>query len=198
MPLNFVYCRVLSLKINIYGTWTVAILSTWQGIKPSLSIFSSSKKIMWLMETIIKGKFWKRNHWWQEHLLHSWCAILEGLKHSLLSISQLFDKGYQVTFKPNICDEFSVVNWGQDVAFGKECTGWDSNPSLIYYIFLLILEAILHWLGLEPKPQIMLQANCSSQDSNPSLSSDPRKHWPLDQTSSLVILSFLLYLYILI
>jgi len=28
---------------------------------------------------------------------------VEGLKHSLLSINQLCDKGYQVTFKPNSC-----------------------------------------------------------------------------------------------
>jgi len=29
--------------------------------------------------------------------------LLEGLKHKLLSISQLCDKGYEVTFKPNLC-----------------------------------------------------------------------------------------------
>jgi len=30
--------------------------------------------------------------------------FVKGLKHSLLSIRQLCDKGYQVTFKPNICE----------------------------------------------------------------------------------------------
>jgi len=30
--------------------------------------------------------------------------FVEGLKHNLLSISQLCDKGYQITFKPNTCD----------------------------------------------------------------------------------------------
>jgi len=29
---------------------------------------------------------------------------VEGLKHNLLSISQLCDKQYQVTFKPNNCE----------------------------------------------------------------------------------------------
>ena len=29
--------------------------------------------------------------------------LVEGLKHSLLSISQLCDKGYKITFEPNIC-----------------------------------------------------------------------------------------------
>jgi len=29
---------------------------------------------------------------------------VEGLKHNLLSISQLCDKGYQVMFKENTCD----------------------------------------------------------------------------------------------
>jgi len=30
--------------------------------------------------------------------------FVEGLKHSLLSISQLCDKGYQITFKSNTCE----------------------------------------------------------------------------------------------
>jgi len=29
--------------------------------------------------------------------------LVEGLKHSLLSISQLCDKGYKITFEPNLC-----------------------------------------------------------------------------------------------
>jgi len=36
-------------------------------------------------------------------LIHD-VLFVEGLKHSLLSISQLFDKGYQLTFKPNMCE----------------------------------------------------------------------------------------------
>jgi len=36
-------------------------------------------------------------------LIHE-VLFVEGLKHNLLSISQLCDKGYQVTFKPNICE----------------------------------------------------------------------------------------------
>jgi len=33
-------------------------------------------------------------------LIHD-VLFVEGLKHSLLNISQLCDKGYQITFKPN-------------------------------------------------------------------------------------------------
>jgi len=29
--------------------------------------------------------------------------LVEGLKHNLLSISQLCDKGYKITFEPNLC-----------------------------------------------------------------------------------------------
>jgi len=29
--------------------------------------------------------------------------LVDGLKHNLLSISQLCDKGYKITFEPNIC-----------------------------------------------------------------------------------------------
>ena len=36
-------------------------------------------------------------------LIHD-VLFVEGLKHSLLSISQLCEKGYQVTFKPNMCE----------------------------------------------------------------------------------------------
>jgi len=30
-------------------------------------------------------------------------GLVDGLKHSLLSISQLCDKGYKITFEPNLC-----------------------------------------------------------------------------------------------
>ena len=29
--------------------------------------------------------------------------LVEGLKHKLLSINQLCDKGYMITFEPNLC-----------------------------------------------------------------------------------------------
>ena len=29
--------------------------------------------------------------------------LVDGLKHSLLSIGQLCDKGYKITFEPNLC-----------------------------------------------------------------------------------------------
>jgi len=29
--------------------------------------------------------------------------LVDGLKHSLISISQLCDKGYKITFEPNLC-----------------------------------------------------------------------------------------------
>ena len=36
-------------------------------------------------------------------LIHD-VLFVEGFKHSLLNISQLCDKGYQITFKPNTCE----------------------------------------------------------------------------------------------
>jgi len=36
-------------------------------------------------------------------LIHD-VLLVEGLKHNLLSISQLYDKGYQVIFKTNSCE----------------------------------------------------------------------------------------------
>jgi len=29
--------------------------------------------------------------------------LVDGIKHSLLNISQLSDKGYKITFEPNLC-----------------------------------------------------------------------------------------------
>ena len=29
--------------------------------------------------------------------------LVDGLKHNLLSISQLYDKGYKITFEPDLC-----------------------------------------------------------------------------------------------
>jgi len=43
---------------------------------------------------------------------------VEGLKHSIISISQLCDKGYQVTFKPNSC-EICLLNSKEVVLIGK-------------------------------------------------------------------------------
>jgi len=47
-------------------------------------------------------------------LIHD-VLYVEGLKHSLLSINQLCDKGYQVTFKKNSC-EIRLPN-SKDVLF---------------------------------------------------------------------------------
>ena len=43
---------------------------------------------------------------------------VEGLKHNLLSISQLCDKGYQVIFKTNSC-EFCLPNTKEVMLIGK-------------------------------------------------------------------------------
>jgi len=40
----------------------------------------------------------------QSNLLVHEVFCVEGLKHNLLSISQLCDKGYQFIFKPNSCE----------------------------------------------------------------------------------------------
>jgi len=53
---------------------------------------------------------------------------VEGLKHSL-SISQLCDKGYQVTFKPNSC-EICLPNSKEVVLIGKRI-----NNVYLLYIF---------------------------------------------------------------
>jgi len=50
-------------------------------------------------------------------LIHD-VLFVEGLKHSLLSISQLCDKGYQVTFKPNTC-EIRLPNSQEVLLIGK-------------------------------------------------------------------------------
>jgi len=44
--------------------------------------------------------------------------FVEGLKHNLLSISQLCDKGYQITFKPNTC-EISMHKSREVLLIGK-------------------------------------------------------------------------------
>ena len=44
--------------------------------------------------------------------------VVDGLKHNLLSISQLCDKGYEVTFKPDLC-LISHVSTRQTLLIGK-------------------------------------------------------------------------------
>jgi len=46
-----------------------------------------------------KGTISKLNYAKIENVLY-----VEGLKHNLLSISQLCDSGFEVVFKPNICE----------------------------------------------------------------------------------------------
>jgi len=53
-------------------------------------------------------------------LIHD-VLYVKGLKHSLLSISQLWDKGYQVIFKPNSC-EIWLPNSKEVMFIGKEST----------------------------------------------------------------------------
>ena len=50
-------------------------------------------------------------------LIHDVLCV-EGLKHKLLSISQLCDKGYQVIFKPNSC-EICLPNSKEVMLIGK-------------------------------------------------------------------------------
>jgi len=61
---------------------------------------------------------------------------VEGLKHNLLSISQLCDKGYQVTFKPNSC-EICLPNSKEVVLIGK----------MINNVYLLYLFSYIYWLS---------------------------------------------------
>jgi len=51
-----------------------------------------------------KGKIFGKGTIGNENsLLIHYVLYFEGLKHSLLSISQLCDRGYQVTFRTNSC-----------------------------------------------------------------------------------------------
>jgi len=52
-----------------------------------------------------KGKILRRGTIGDKNtfLIHD-VLFVEGLKHNILTISQLCDKGYQVTFKPNMCE----------------------------------------------------------------------------------------------
>ena len=50
-------------------------------------------------------------------LIHN-VLYVEGLKHSLLDISQLCDKGYQVTFRTNSC-EIQLPNFKEVLPVGK-------------------------------------------------------------------------------
>ena len=51
-------------------------------------------------------------------LVIHYVLYVEGLKHNLLSISQLCDKGYQVMFKPNTC-EIYLPNTKEVMLVGK-------------------------------------------------------------------------------
>jgi len=44
--------------------------------------------------------------------------LVDGLKHNLLSISQLYDKGYEVTFRPDLC-LISHASTRQTLLIGK-------------------------------------------------------------------------------
>jgi len=69
------------------------------------------------METIIKERFLEEAPLETRTMVHD-VLYVEGLKHRLLSISQLCDKGYQVTFKPNSC-EICLPNSKEVVLIGK-------------------------------------------------------------------------------
>jgi len=60
-----------------------------------------------------KGTIGNENNFLIHDVLH-----MEGLKHNLLSISHLCDKGYQVNFKPNTC-EIRLSNSQEVLLIGK-------------------------------------------------------------------------------
>ena len=69
-------------------------------------------------------------------LIHD-VLYVEGLKHNLLSISQLCDRGYQVTFKTNSC-EICLPNSNDVLLIGKR----SSN----IYLLDISSHASLDWL----------------------------------------------------
>jgi len=66
-----------------------------------------------------KGKILGKGTIGNENSLHIHDVLyVEGLKHSLLSISQLYDRGYQVTFRMNSC-EIRLPNSKDVMLIGK-------------------------------------------------------------------------------
>ena len=50
---------------------------------------------------------------------------MKGLKHNLLSISQLCDKGYKIIFEPNICMLVCEAKFRKILLFGKRVNNMD-------------------------------------------------------------------------
>ena len=103
LPPDFIFCRIPWWKASICGTWTVVVPNIWHEIYPSLSTSLNQEGHVTYGDNN-KGKIFGKGIVGNENnfLIHDVLHV-EGLKHNLLSISQLCDKGYQVTFTPNNC-----------------------------------------------------------------------------------------------
>jgi len=88
-----------------------------------------------------KGIIGNENNFLIHDVLH-----VEGLKHNLLNISQLCDKGYKVTFKPNNC-EIYLSNSQEVLLVGKRVNNVylldKLNPTSIGYLLTKYEES---WL----------------------------------------------------
>ena len=77
----------------------------------------------------------------KSNLLVHEVLYVEGLKHNLLSISQLCDKGYQVIFKPNSC-EICLPSSKAVMLIGKRI----NNVYLLDILLLVLL--VVFFLGM--------------------------------------------------
>jgi len=77
--------------------------------------------------------------------------FVEGLKHNLLSISQLCDKGYQVIFKTNSC-EICLPNSKEVMLIGKIINNVYlldiSSPCSIGFLLVLLVVFFLSMMSL--------------------------------------------------
>jgi len=78
---------------------------------------------MSLLETTIKGRIIREGNIGNQHKTQIKNVLcVDGLKHNLLSISQLCDKGFKIEFKKNCClicevKTSEVVHIDEDVGF---------------------------------------------------------------------------------
>jgi len=86
------------------GTLIADALNTWWEIYQILLIFLLRIVDMWLMETTTKVKFLDSGKIGMNPFISIENVLLvDGLKYSLLSVSQLCDKGFLVSFDSHNC-----------------------------------------------------------------------------------------------
>jgi len=75
--------------------------------------------------------------------------LVEGLKHNLISISQLYDKGYKVVFKPSHCLIFYAFD--NIVLIGNNLAIYTCLICIMHHIsyFVFLQKKVIHGYGIE-------------------------------------------------